>query len=486
MIPWSEEVSPMANVVVFEKSPDLFHDILDISRGLPHSITRITNFNEIIDDDHSLKTDLLVLNKTDNIPLAKLYPRITGMHTPPKVLVVVDKPDITELEFVLREGALDYIQRDNAIEHLQALLTRLDGVLFEEELSWADVGERFHIFGSCSEMRKCLKTVSKASKSDVSVLIHGDTGTGKELFARAIHGLSERRNENLIVVDCASLPATLVESILFGYSKGAFTGADSKSEGLVMRAHKGTLFLDEVSELPIDLQKNFLRVLQERRFRPVGAKSEVESDFRLVAATNKDLSQMVKEGLFRADLLYRIQSLKLNLPPLRERREDLIGLANQLLLKSCEKNRVPMKSFSKEFLEILRRHDWPGNVRELENVLDSVVAISHNQPIIYPEQLPFYIRVKAAKRSMGQEGTPAPRVDPMQEPTREWSGRPLPSYKAYRNELLESMERQYFRELQRSSRGDIAKAMKMANLSRARLYEFYKKYNLTGANKDEH
>ncbi|WP_169725322.1 sigma-54 interaction domain-containing protein [Fundidesulfovibrio putealis] len=408
------------------------------------------------------------------------------MHTPPKVLVVVDKPDITELEFVLREGALDYIQRDNAIEHLQALLTRLDGVLFEEELSWADVGERFHIFGSCSEMRKCLKTVAKASKSDVSVLIHGDTGTGKELFARAIHGLSERRNENLIVVDCASLPATLVESILFGYSKGAFTGADSKSEGLVMRAHKGTLFLDEVSELPIDLQKNFLRVLQERRFRPVGAKSEVESDFRLVAATNKDLSQMVKEGLFRADLLYRIQSLKLNLPPLRERREDLIGLANQLLLKSCEKNRVPMKSFSKEFLEILRRHDWPGNVRELENVLDSVVAISHNQPIIYPEQLPFYIRVKAAKRSLGQEGTPAPRVDPMQEPTREWSGRPLPSYKAYRNELLESMERQYFRELQRSSRGDIAKAMKMANLSRARLYEFYKKYNLTGANKDEH
>ncbi|WP_243361491.1 sigma-54 interaction domain-containing protein [Fundidesulfovibrio terrae] len=456
---------------------------------MPHSISRIGNFNEIIEDSHAVKTDLLVLHKTGNTQLSRLLPRITSLHSPPKVLVIVDKPDIVELEFALREGVLDYIQRDNAIEHLQGFLGRLDTVLSEEELSWSEVGERFNIHGSCPQIRKCLKTVAKASQSDVSVLIHGDTGTGKELFARAIHGLSRRKNENLIVVDCASLPANLVESILFGYSKGAFTGASAKTEGLVARAHNGTLFLDEVSELPMELQKKFLRVLQERRFRPVGAKREVESDFRLVAATNKDLGQMVKEGLFRDDLLYRLQSLKLNLPALSERREDLSILANHLLQKSCEKNRIDSKTFSNEFLEILSRHDWPGNVRELENVIDSVVAVSHNYPIIYPEQLPFYIRVKAAKRSMGSEQPrPAAATDQASaEAPQTWTARtPMPSYKTFRNEALDTIEKQYFRELHRASQGDVAKAMSMANLSRARLYEFYKKYKLTrGNNRDD-
>ncbi|MFZ5426143.1 MAG: sigma-54 interaction domain-containing protein [Thermodesulfobacteriota bacterium] len=475
----------MANVVLFERIPDLFKDILSMSRGMPHSITCVNNLAEVMDTERGLHTDLLILNKRGNLQLSKFLPRLSVLPSPPRVLVIVDKPDIFELEFALREGALDYIPRHNAAEHLQALLGRLDVVLAEEELSWAEIGEKFNIHGSCPEMRKCLKTAAKASRSDVSVLIHGDTGTGKELFARAIHGLSDRRDENLIVVDCASLPATLVESILFGYCKGAFTGADSQSEGLVLRAHKGTLFLDEVSELPLDLQKKFLRVLQERRFRPVGAKQEVASDFRLLAATNKDLAQMVKEGHFRSDLLYRIQSLKLNLPALKDRKDDIFALAGHLLKKSCDRNKVSLKTFSREFLDVLGRHDWPGNVRELENVIDSVVAISDSQPIIYPEHLPFYIRVKAARSSLGHQeasskgngnGNGELRIEDLDN---------LPTYKQFRTTLLNSMEKKYFMALMKSCEGNVAKAMDTAKLSRARLYEFYKKYNLTGKNREE-
>jgi len=206
-----------------------------------------------------------------------------------------------------------------------------------------------------------------------------------------------------------------------------------------------------------------------------------------VAATNKDLSQMVKDGLFRSDLLYRLQSLKLNLPPLRERQDDLPGLVGNLLRKSCEKNRVPVKSFSKEFVDMLSRHDWPGNIRELENALDSIVATSHNQPAVYPEQLPFYIRVKAAKRSLGQQPASSPSSDdPPQHAERDFSTRPFPVYKKYRVEMLEPLEKQYFSELYRINEGNLASAMRMANLSRARLYEFYKKYNIIkGAKKED-
>jgi two-component system, NtrC family, response regulator len=473
----------MANIVVFESIPDLSSEILNISHGTPHAISRAFSAEDIFQEDKNIRTDLFILNQTDNFPVIHLFKKITSCHTHPKVLVVADKPDISELKQVLSEGALDYIPRSNAIEHLRGLLERLTPQPNAEEPSWAEVGKRFNIFGNCMRMRDCLRTVAQASNSDVSFLIQGETGTGKELFARAIHGLSKRSNENLIVVDCASLPATLVESILFGYSKGAFTGASSESKGLVMRAHKGTLFLDEVSELPLELQKKFLRVLQERRFRPVGGKHEVESDFRLVAATNKDLSQMVKDGLFRADLLYRIRSLKLELPPLRQRQEDLPVLASELIRKSCEKSRIPVKSCSQEFLEHLSRHDWPGNVRELENVLDSVVAISYTQDAIYPEQLPSYIRVKAAERTMGHNAPAG--IEPQTPPSHTFPNHPLPTYKKYRIDVLESLEKEYFRELQRTTDGDIAAAMQMANLSRARLYEFYKRYNLTKSGNKE-
>jgi len=187
--------------------------------------------------------------------------------------------------------------------------------------------QRDSIIGNSSLLTKCLDQVAQAAVSDASVLITGETGTGKELFARAIHENSKRRDQNFITVDCTAIPENLIESILFGYVKGAFTGADSNREGLIQLADGGTLFLDEVGELPVSMQKRFLRVLQEHSYRPVGSTHEEHSDFRIIAATNIDIDLSVEQGTFRNDLLHRLKAFSLSLPPLRERKGDIQPLS---------------------------------------------------------------------------------------------------------------------------------------------------------------
>ena len=202
--------------------------------------------------------------------------------------------------------------------------------------------------------------IAQAAGSDVNVFITGETGTGKELFARAVHENSPRARGNFVVVDCTALPETLVESLLFGHEKGTFTGAEKARDGLVRQAHCGTLFLDEVGELPLNMQKAFLRVLQERRFRPLGGSREIESDFRLVAATNRNLDQMVRAGQFREDLLFRLRSYVIELPPLRERPEDLQELARFYADRFCERYGLPSKGFSPDFIRTLQRLSVAG------------------------------------------------------------------------------------------------------------------------------
>ena len=209
------------------------------------------------------------------------------------------------------------------------------------------------IVGASPRLGACLDTLAQAAGSDANVLITGETGTGKELFAWAIHKNSSRAGRSFVVVDCAALPETLVESTLFGHLRGAFTGADKPRDGLIKQADGGTLFLDEIGELSPSIQKAFLRVLQEKRFRPVGGGQEVSSDFRLIAATNRRLDDMARSGAFREDLLFRIRTLVLELPPLRDTKEDLRDLVVHYVVKFCEQYGVPMKSFSPEFHEVL-------------------------------------------------------------------------------------------------------------------------------------
>ncbi|MEJ5378553.1 MAG: sigma 54-interacting transcriptional regulator [bacterium] len=230
-------------------------------------------------------------------------------------------------QVALKSGAWDFIQKPASVSELELSLIR---ALQYRELKQADLAlEAIRvdgIVGQCPAFIRCLQQAARAATSDVTVLITGETGTGKELVARAIHAKSFRAQAQFVVVDCTVIPQNLVESTLFGQVRGAFTGAEKESKGLVGQAHGGTLFLDEVGELDISVQKAFLRVLQEKKYRQVGGREELESDFRLVAATNRDLEALVKQGRFRQDLLHRLMALHIHLPPLRDRGDDIKAL----------------------------------------------------------------------------------------------------------------------------------------------------------------
>ena len=232
------------------------------------------------------------------------------------------------------------------------------------------------IVGQSDVLTRLLHEMQVVAGSDLPVLLLGETGVGKELFARALFRNSARAAKPFITVDCASLPETLVESHLFGHSRGAFTGADRARDGLLLAADRGTLFLDEVGDLPQPMQGVFLRALEQRRFRPVGEVREVSSDFRLVAATNKNLELMAKENSFRSDLLYRLQGITIVIPPLRERLDEIPALARQTIAKFCLSSEQHEKTLSDDALGMLLEYAWTGNVRELENVVQRAVIFA--------------------------------------------------------------------------------------------------------------
>jgi two-component system NtrC family response regulator len=276
-----------------------------------------------------------------------------------------------------------------------------------------------------------------------------------------------------VVVDCAALPENLVESALFGYEKGAFTGADKATSGLIAQAHGGTLFLDEVGELPENMQKAFLRVLQERSFRPIGGKREIKSDFRLVAATNRNLEEMAQQGRFRQDLFFRLRSLVISLPPLKERNGDLLELALYHTARLCKRQGLAPKGFSPEFLRDLSAYDWPGNVRELVNVLDTALAAAQCDPTLFPPHLPPFLRAKVARDSIlmkpvnGNGGNGG-----------DFQGRRLSPINEVRKTALAQVEKRYLRDLMQQEKGNIQAACQVSGLSRPRLYSLLKQYEI--------
>ena len=234
------------------------------------------------------------------------------------------------------------------------------------------------ILGASEVMTHLLRDVERVAITDTSVLILGETGTGKELIARAIHNASRRASKPLIKVNCAALPAALIESELFGHERGAFTGATAKRNGRFYLADGGTIFLDEVGELPLELQAKLLRVLQEGEFEPVGSSKTIKVDVRVIAATNRDLEKSATAGQFREDLYYRLNVFPITVPPLRERREDIPLLAQVFLKRAIEKLGRTMEPFTADALAGLNAYDWPGNVRELQNVVERAVIVSED------------------------------------------------------------------------------------------------------------
>jgi two-component system response regulator HydG len=246
-------------------------------------------------------------------------------------------------------------------------------------------------------MRRVYELISRVGESDASVLIHGETGTGKELIARAIHGRSRRTDGPFVAINCAAVPHALLESELFGHARGAFTDAKVQRTGLFLQASGGTLFLDEIGELPLDVQPKLLRALQERKVRPVGANQEIPFDARIVAASNRNLEDEVYEKRFREDLYYRINVVKIDVPPLRERGGDVLHLAHHFLKSFAKRNLKPTLELSTTAAEKLMAYNWPGNVRELENCMEHAVALARFDQITV-EDLPEKIRAYRAER----------------------------------------------------------------------------------------
>ncbi|MFZ5448113.1 MAG: sigma-54 interaction domain-containing protein [Thermodesulfobacteriota bacterium] len=246
------------------------------------------------------------------------------------------------------------------------------------------------VLGISPRIREIFDLLAMVAPSEATVLLLGETGTGKELVAQAIHRNSGRAAGPFVVVNCAALPETLLESELFGHERGAFTGANNRKDGRFVLAHHGTLFLDEVGELNLPIQAKILRVLQTREFEPLGSTRTVKVDVRIITATNRDLEKMVREGQFREDLYYRLNVFPVVLPPLRERQQDLPVLAEFFLKKFCEKNRREGISLTPEVLEAFQRYPWPGNIRELENVMERAVIICQGDTITLKNLPPVF------------------------------------------------------------------------------------------------
>lgn len=327
------------------------------------------------------------------------------------------------------------------------------------------------IVGNSEKHSACLRSLLEAATSDASVLLCGETGTGKELFARAVHQNSSRAHGNFVAVDCTVLPETIVSSLLFGHKKGSFTGADKTSEGLIRQAHGGTLFLDEVGELSPPQQKAFLRVLQEHRFRPIGSSVEVNSDFRLVAATNRDLPQCVARGQFRQDLLYRLQSYHIMLPPLRDRSDDIKVLAGYHVDRLCNKYGFRTKQLTTEFIRTLTLYPWPGNVRELINSLEQALFMAQQEAILFPKHLPQHIRIQVAKATL-----PSHRISDSRPSA--YTVNNLPCLQDFRIGVFGLAEKQYLESLVQHTGQDVSQACQLSGLSRSRLYSLLKKHQI--------
>jgi len=382
-------------------------------------------------------------------------------------LVVIDpRPTVATARACLQAGAGDYLDIARVDTDLENSLVRLLAAsrhrAAEEVLRRAV--ERPYSFddfvGESAAMQQVYSIIDRVATSSVDVLVTGETGTGKELVARAIHTRSRRGSGPFVPVDCGAIPDALLESELFGHERGAFTGADARRMGLVEFADGGTLFLDEVAELPLPLQAKLLRVLQERRIRRVGARQENPVDVRVVAATSRDVVEMVARGEFRRDLYYRINVVRIDLPPLRARGDDIGLLAEFFANRAASESGRSVGGLSTDVYQVLRNYHWPGNVRELQNAVRRAIALTRS-PVAGVDDLPDDV-VAGAGRNAGAEAGAV-------------------GFFAQRADHVARFEKQFLTELLTRHLGDVSAAAREARLPRGTLYRLMKNHGLDGA-----
>lgn len=400
-------------------------------------------------------------------------PEMSGMEVLSKALVI--DPDLIVIMITahgsvqsavdaMRIGAFDYLLKGFDHEELRAVVKKaLDMYRLKREVSQLKDNEKKNypdiaIFGNSPKIKNIkdlIKVVARTPKT--SVLIQGESGTGKELVAKAVHNLSSRSDKSLIAINCSAIPENLMESELFGYEKGAFTDAKSLKKGVFELAHGGTLFLDEISSMKLSLQPKLLRVLETQSFRRIGGTSDIKIDVRIIAATNQDLKECVDNGSFREDLYYRLKVMVINLPPLRERQEDIVPMAKMFIEQNNKEFSKNIVGFSKEAEQLVMSFDWPGNVRELKNQMEGAVILCQGN-VITEEYLPSELRSAKpieTKPISYQSST---------------SGEAL---------SLQDIERKHILEILDKFNGNKSKAARVLNISRSTLREKLKQYGIS-------
>jgi two-component system NtrC family response regulator len=458
----------MGKVLIIDDNEFNTEALCDMVSSMGHEVICTYTAEEGLRAAHSHSFDVVFLDVQlpDGNGLM-LLPSIHATPSAPEVIIITGFGSPDGAELAIKNGAWDFIEKPVERNLIELPLVRaLQYREAKKQKQTSLILKREGIVGSGPIMGICMELIAQAAASDANVLITGETGTGKELFAQAIHNNSSRVAMPFVTVDCASLPPTIIESILFGHEKGAFTGADRIQEGLIKQADGGTLFLDEVGDLPLSAQKAFLRILQEHRFRPLGAKREVKSEFRVIAATNRNLNTMVQGGKFREDLLFRLRAFTIELPPLRERLGDIKELIFYYVNKICARHDKEVKGFSPEFFEVLCAYDWPGNIRELVNTLESALAAALHETILYPKHLPTHIRVRLIRDSVSNKADIT--LPPVKTAT----------LKERRDSVFAREERQYLQELMTMTGGNIREACEISGLRRARLYQLIKKHGI--------
>jgi len=380
-----------------------------------------------------------------------------------EVIVITGHGSISEAVEAIKLGAFYFVEKPFEPEQISVLIEK---ALERRRLLSESQNLRKHfqrreyssIIGASKAMQMIYETIESVAKSDANVLIIGESGTGKELIANAIHFNSLRSSHEFVKVNCSALPKELIEAELFGYVKGAFTGAIQNRTGLIAQAKGGSLLLDEIGEMPIELQPKLLRVLEERRFRPVGSTETFEADFRLICASNREPREAIKDGVMREDLFYRVSTITINVPPLRERSEDLQLLTDFFFNKFKEKYSRPLQGFSQAAYQRVFSHRWPGNVRELQNAIERAVLLAKGARI-EPEDLPFGEQV-------GEVSADNFYVPP--------------------NMTLEEIERLVIGQTLQRTRGNKQAAAQILGIYRPRLYSKIRKYKIQIPRENRH
>ncbi|MEO0136292.1 MAG: sigma-54 dependent transcriptional regulator [candidate division WOR-3 bacterium] len=398
----------------------------------------------------------LKMPKMDGIETLR---RVHKLNPDMPVIIITAHGSVDSAVIAMKEGAADYVMKPFNPEEIDIILKKLlkhQEIVKENIFLRKELEKRFQLedlIGKSSKMQKVFELIKTVAPTKSTVLIRGESGTGKELVARAIHNLSPRNRGPFIAAACGAMPETLLEAELFGYEKGAFTGALSQHKGRIEMADKGTLFLDEIGDISLKTQVDLLRFLQEREFRRVGGKEIIKVDTRIIAATNKNLEEMIRNGAFREDLYYRLNVITIEIPPLRERKEDIPMLVDHFLKKFNRENRKEINRVLPEVLERLMEYDWPGNVRELENVIEHAVVVAKGDTI----------QVKDLPRNLMDKDFTQQRI--MTTDLR-----------------LATVEKEHIQNVLRLCGWNIKKAASLLGINRVTLYNKMEKYGLKKAN----